>query len=68
MGTITGIGDLDPVRWTNSQWRSVKVKVVKSLLSLYVSYFFVYYLGAFAYDSFHFCISKLECTYYCAVN
>ncbi|CAN4116698.1 unnamed protein product [Withania somnifera] len=25
MGTITGIGDLDPVRWANSYWRSVKV-------------------------------------------
>ncbi|XP_055827830.1 auxin response factor 8-like isoform X2 [Solanum dulcamara] len=25
MGTITGIGDLDPVRWANSHWRSVKV-------------------------------------------
>uniref|UniRef100_A0A5B7A1Y1 Auxin response factor n=1 Tax=Davidia involucrata TaxID=16924 RepID=A0A5B7A1Y1_DAVIN len=25
MGTITGIGDLDPVRWLNSHWRSVKV-------------------------------------------
>ncbi|GAB4836133.1 Auxin response factor 8 [Ancistrocladus abbreviatus] len=25
MGTITGISDLDPVRWPNSQWRSVKV-------------------------------------------
>uniref|UniRef100_A0A0D9YMQ1 Auxin response factor n=1 Tax=Oryza glumipatula TaxID=40148 RepID=A0A0D9YMQ1_9ORYZ len=25
MGTITGISDLDPVRWTNSHWRSVKV-------------------------------------------
>ncbi|XAR73643.1 hypothetical protein NMG60_11007681 [Bertholletia excelsa] len=25
MGTITGIGDLDPVRWPNSHWRSVKV-------------------------------------------
>ncbi|CAK9139644.1 unnamed protein product [Ilex paraguariensis] len=24
MGTITGIGDLDPVRWPNSHWRSVK--------------------------------------------
>ncbi|MCE3052212.1 ADP-ribosylation factor, Arf Arf6, partial [Datura stramonium] len=24
MGTITGIGDLDPVRWANSHWRSVK--------------------------------------------
>lgn len=28
MGTITGIGDLDPVRWTNSHWRSVKVIVI----------------------------------------
>nr|QGJ03862.1 ARF6.1 [Eucommia ulmoides] len=25
MGTITGISDLDPVRWPNSYWRSVKV-------------------------------------------
>ncbi|MCO5592234.1 hypothetical protein L7F22_046232 [Adiantum nelumboides] len=25
MGTITGIGDLDPVRWPNSHWRSIKV-------------------------------------------
>ncbi|KAK3027582.1 hypothetical protein RJ639_042258 [Escallonia herrerae] len=25
MGTITGIGDVDPVRWPNSHWRSVKV-------------------------------------------
>ncbi|CAL9191976.1 unnamed protein product, partial [Musa hybrid cultivar] len=25
MGTITGIRDLDPVRWSNSHWRSVKV-------------------------------------------
>ncbi|CAA7404923.1 unnamed protein product [Spirodela intermedia] len=25
MGTITGIGDLDPLRWSNSHWRSVKV-------------------------------------------
>ncbi|KAH8519053.1 hypothetical protein H0E87_000758 [Populus deltoides] len=25
MGTITGISDLDVVRWPNSQWRSVKV-------------------------------------------
>ncbi|KAL3684899.1 hypothetical protein R1sor_002921 [Riccia sorocarpa] len=24
-GTITGIGDLDPVRWPNSHWRSLKV-------------------------------------------
>ncbi|KAM0845374.1 hypothetical protein ACQ4PT_056415 [Festuca glaucescens] len=25
MGTITGISDLDPVRWKNSQWRSLQV-------------------------------------------
>ncbi|KAL3621705.1 Auxin response factor 8 [Castilleja foliolosa] len=25
MGTVTGIGDLDPVRWPNSHWHSVKV-------------------------------------------
>ncbi|CAO2833120.1 unnamed protein product [Amaranthus hypochondriacus] len=25
MGTITGISDLDPVRWPSSHWRSVKV-------------------------------------------
>ncbi|KAF5736356.1 Auxin response factor 6 isoform 1 [Tripterygium wilfordii] len=25
MGTVTGIGDLDPTRWPSSHWRSVKV-------------------------------------------
>ncbi|GMH07088.1 hypothetical protein Nepgr_008928 [Nepenthes gracilis] len=25
MGTISGVGDLDPIRWPNSHWRSVKV-------------------------------------------
>jgi hypothetical protein len=25
-GTITGIGDVDPVRWPNSYWRSLKVQ------------------------------------------
>ncbi|CAL9203983.1 unnamed protein product [Musa hybrid cultivar] len=25
MGTITGLSDMDPVRWPNSHWRSVKV-------------------------------------------
>lgn len=25
MGTITGLGDLDPIRWPNSHWRSLKV-------------------------------------------
>ena len=30
MGTITGISDLDPLRWKNSQWRNLQV-----LLNLY---------------------------------
>jgi hypothetical protein len=36
MGTITGISDLDPVRWPNSHWRSVKVwcRLVLLLLQL----------------------------------
>ncbi|XP_062228343.1 auxin response factor 16-like isoform X2 [Phragmites australis] len=25
MGTVTGIGDLDPVRWKNSHWRNLQV-------------------------------------------
>ena len=25
MGTITGIGDLDPLRWKNSHWRNLQV-------------------------------------------
>jgi hypothetical protein len=25
MGTITGISDLDPVKWPNSQWRNIQV-------------------------------------------
>lgn len=25
MGTITGISDLDPVRWKNSQWHNLQV-------------------------------------------
>lgn len=27
MGTITGVNDLDPVRWKNSQWRNLQVPV-----------------------------------------
>lgn len=34
MGTITGIGDLDPVRWANSHWRSVKVIKITLMLQL----------------------------------
>ena len=25
MGTITGISDMDPLRWKNSQWRNIQV-------------------------------------------
>lgn len=28
MGTITGISDLDPVRWKSSQWRNLQVLYV----------------------------------------
>lgn len=37
MGTITGINDLDPVRWKNSQWRNLQVEEVDWLIS---SFFF----------------------------
>jgi len=30
MGTITGISDLDPVRWKNSQWRNLQVPLPTS--------------------------------------
>jgi len=32
MGTITGISDLDPVRWKNSQWRNLQVGFLANLL------------------------------------
>ncbi|XP_058738556.1 auxin response factor 8-like isoform X4 [Vicia villosa] len=28
MGTITSISDMDPVRWQNSHWRSVKLQLL----------------------------------------
>ena len=34
MGTITGINDLDPVRWKNSQWRNLQVGLVVRLGSI----------------------------------
>lgn len=27
MGTITGISDLDPIHWKNSQWRNLQVRL-----------------------------------------
>lgn len=32
MGTITGMGDLDSVRWPNSHWRSLKVLSILRIL------------------------------------
>lgn len=32
MGTITGITDLDPVRWKNSQWRNLQVSTENTLV------------------------------------
>jgi hypothetical protein len=32
MGTITGISDLDPVRWKNSQWRNLQVRLLATSL------------------------------------
>lgn len=44
MGTITGIGDLDPARWPNSHWRSVKVTswFTYFLCQVKICYSFVY--------------------------
>ena len=30
MGTVTGMSDLDPVRWKNSQWRNLQVILLNS--------------------------------------
>jgi hypothetical protein len=37
MGTITGISGLDPVRWPNSHWRSVKVDLESKLLPISIA-------------------------------
>jgi len=34
MGTITGISDLDPVRWKNSQWRNLQVLSKESIICI----------------------------------
>lgn len=28
MGTIVGINDYDPLRWPNSKWRNLQVKIL----------------------------------------
>lgn len=30
MGTVTGISDLDPVRWKSSQWRNLQVLMMNA--------------------------------------
>lgn len=59
MGTITGIGDLDPVRWPNSHWRSVKVTTFRKIFKDTVSHFFVPLFPQFSVYSIHhqFCIT-----------
>ena len=38
MGTITGISDMDSVRWKNSQWRNLQVLLINyTKLKLYNS-------------------------------
>lgn len=54
MGTITGISDLDPVRWKNSHWRNLQVSSAishmiysKHILApkLVLNLFFFFYLS-----------------------
>lgn len=33
MGTVTGISDLDPVRWKGSQWRNLQVMYIRVMLN-----------------------------------
>lgn len=37
MGTITGISDLDPVRWPNSHWRTVQVSICVVIILMCVN-------------------------------
>lgn len=56
MGTITGISELDPVRWPNSHWRSVKV-IEASSWNAYIHHCSLY--------PFFECVTIL-CIYACA--
>lgn len=48
MGTITGLSDLDPVRWPNSHWRSVKVKHLwKQFDKYYISQMLLWHFDMF---------------------
>lgn len=59
MGTITGVSDLDPVRWKNSQWRNLQVDLDMNLkshsslqfvLSLFLSNITFYVLRQVGWD------------------
>lgn len=39
MGTITGVNDLDGVRWKNSQWRNIQVCIIEHIPQVYTYIF-----------------------------
>jgi hypothetical protein len=48
MGTITGKSDLDPVRWPNSHWRSVKVKLESKLLTYCIAFYMCFHASLYS--------------------
>lgn len=63
MGTITGIADLDPVRWPKSHWRSLKVcgrlcYLVMNKTILIAEYNFQPSRCNFVFESFWICVSS----------
>lgn len=55
MGTITGISDLDPVRWPNSHWRSVKVNLAFILARMYSPFSVMLFLYLMQYYAAYLC-------------
>jgi len=45
MGTITGISDLDPVRWKNSQWRNLQVGFLVNFVASWGTTLFPFYVA-----------------------
>lgn len=39
MGTITGISELDPIRWKNSQWRNLQVELLACMCCFNCQFF-----------------------------
>lgn len=63
MGTITGIADLDPVRWPKSHWRSLKVcdrlcYLIISKIILIAEYNLQLLRCNFVFESFLICVSS----------